>query len=55
MKASKESLSLLCSLGDVSVSAARWGVSGVVSQASTFARAPGGPRGGTSPSALAST
>ena len=29
MKASKESLSRLCPLGDVSLSAARWGVSGV--------------------------
>ena len=55
MKASKESSSRLCPPGDVSVSAARWGVSGVVSRAWDFARAPGGPRGGASPGALAST
>ena len=54
MKASKESLSRLCPPGDVSLSAARWGVLGVVSRASDFTRAPGGPRGGAFPGALAS-
>ena len=54
MKASKESLSRLCPLGDVSLPAARWGVSGVVSWVSDLARVSGGSRGGASPVALAS-
>ena len=49
MKASKESSSRLCPLGDVSLPAARWGVSGVVSRGSDFARVAGGPRGGAFP------
>ena len=53
-KASKESSSRLCPLGDVSLPAARWGVSGVVSRASDVARASGGPRCGAPPGALAS-
>ena len=55
MKASKEASSRLCPPGDVSLSAARRGVSGVVSRASDFARAPAGPRAGAFPSALALT
>ena len=43
MKASKESSSRLCPLGDISLPAARWGLSGVVSQAPNFARVSGGP------------
>ena len=43
MKESKESSSRLCSLGDVSLPAARWGVSGVVSWASDFAWVSSGP------------
>ena len=54
MKASKESSLRLCPLGDASLSAARWGVSGVVSSASHFAAVSGGPRGGASPDVLAS-
>ena len=54
MKALKESSSRLCPPGDVSLSAARWGVSGVVSRASDFTRPPDGPRGGAFPGALAS-
>ena len=54
MKASKESSSLLSPLGDVSLPAARWGLSGVVSWASDCARVAGGPRGGASAGAVAS-
>ena len=54
MKASKEPSSRLCPLGDVSMPAARWAVSGVVSRVSDFARVSVGPRGGASPGALAS-
>ena len=54
MKASKELSSRLCPLGDVSLLAARWGVSGVVSRVSDFARVSGGSRGGVFPGALAS-
>ena len=54
MKASKASLSRLCPLDNVSLPAARWGVSGVFSWASDFMRVSGGPRGGASPGALAS-
>ena len=54
LEASKESSSRLCSLGDVSLPAARWGMSGVVSRFSDFAQVSGGSRGGTSPGALAS-
>ena len=54
MKAWKESLSRLCSLGDVSLLAVRWGVSGVVSRVSGFARGPGWSGRGVSPDALAS-
>ena len=53
MKASKESSSQVCPLGDVSLPDARWGVSGVVSRVSDFARVSGGSRGGASPGALA--
>ena len=38
MKASKESSSRLCPLGDVSLPAARWGVSAVASRFSDVAR-----------------
>ena len=51
MKASKESSSQLCLLGDISLPVGRCGVFGVVSRASAFARVSGGPRGGASPSA----
>ena len=54
IKASKESSSRLCPLGDVSLPVARWGVSGVVFRASDFAQVLGGPRVGASPGALAS-
>ena len=54
MKASKESLSRLCPLGDVSLPAARWGVSGVLSRASDVVRVSGGPCGGASPGVLVS-
>ena len=54
MKASKESSSRLCPLGDVFLPAARWGVSGVASWVSKIARASGGSRGGASPGVLAS-
>ena len=54
MKASKESSSRLCPLRDVSLPAARWGVSVVVSRVSDFARVSSGSRGGASPGALAS-
>ena len=54
MKASKESLSRLCPLCDVSLPAARWGVSSVASLVSDIARVSGGSRGGASPGALAS-
>ena len=54
MKASKESSSWLCPLGDVSLPAARWGVSRVVYRVSDGARVSGGSRGGASPGALAS-
>ena len=54
MKASKESSSQLCPLGDVPPSAARWGVSGVVSWASDPARVSGGSRCGAPPGVLAS-
>ena len=53
VKASKESSLRLCPWGDVSLPAARWGASGVVSPASDCARVAGGPRGGAFPSALA--
>ena len=49
MKASKGSSWRLCPLGDVSLSAARWGVSGVASRVSDPARAFGGSRGGAPP------
>ena len=51
MKASKESSSRLCPLGDGSLSAARWGVSGVASRVSDTARVSGGSRGGAPPPA----
>ena len=54
MKASKESSSRLCPLGDVSLSAARWGVSGVASRVSDPARVSGGSRGAAPPGVLAS-
>ena len=54
MKPSKESSSRLCSLGDVSLPAARWGVSGVVSRVSDFAQVSGGSRGGASSGAFVS-
>ena len=54
MKASKESSSRLCPLGDVSLSAARWGVSGVASQVSDTTRDSSGSHGRASPSLLAS-
>ena len=54
MKASKESSSRLCPLGDVSLSAARWGVWGVASRVSDTARVSGGYRGGAPPGVLAS-
>ena len=53
MKASKESSSRLCLLGDVSPSAARWGVSGVASRVSDPTRVSGGSRGGAPPGVLA--
>ena len=49
MKASKESSSRLCPPGDLSLLAARLGMSGVVARALYFVWAPGGPRGGASP------
>ena len=49
MKASKESSSRLCQLGDVSPSAARWGVSGVASRVSDPTRISGESRGGAPP------
>ena len=52
MKASKESSSRLCPLGDVPPSSARWGVSGVVSRASDPALASGGSRSSASPGVL---
>ena len=54
MKASKESSSRLCLLGDVSLPVGRCGVSGVVSRASDFARVSDGPCGGAFPGTLAS-
>ena len=51
MKASKESSSRLCPLGDVSLLAARWGVSGAASRVSDVAWVSGGSRGGVSPGA----
>ena len=54
MKASKESSSRLCPLGDVPPSSARRGVSGVVSRASDPARVSGGTRCGAPPGVLAS-
>ena len=54
MKASKELWSRLCLLGDVSLSAARWGVSGVASPVSDTAQVSGGSRGGAPPGVLAS-
>ena len=48
MKASKESSSQLCLLGDVPPSSARWGVSGVVSRASDPALVSGGSCGSAS-------
>ena len=48
MKASKESSSQLCPLGDVPPSSARWGVSRVVSRASDPALVSGGSRGSVS-------
>ena len=53
MKASKESLSRLCPLGDVPPSSARWGVSGVVSRASDPALVSSGSRCSASPGVLA--
>ena len=54
MKVSEECSLRLCPLGDVSLSAARWGVWSVVSRAYDFARVSGGPLGGASAGALAS-
>ena len=54
MKASKESSSRLCPLGDVPTSSAHWGVSGVVSRASDPALVSGGSRGSASPGVLVS-
>ena len=54
MKASKESPSWLCPLGDVSPSAACWGVLGVASRVNDPARASGGSRCGAPPGVLAS-
>ena len=54
MKASKESSSRLCPLGDVPPLAARWGVSRVASRVSDPARASGGSRCGAPPGVLAS-
>ena len=54
MKASQKSLSLLCPLGDVPPSSARWGVSGVVSWASDPALVSGGSHGSASPGVLVS-
>ena len=54
MKASKESSSRLCQLGDVPPSAARWGLSGVASRVSDLARASGGSRCGAPPGVFAS-
>ena len=54
IEGSKESSSRLCPLGNVSLPAAPWGVSGVVSRVSDFARVSVGSRGGASPGALAS-
>ena len=54
MKASKESLSRLCPLGDVPTLSARWGMSGVVSRASDPALVSGGSRGCASPGVLVS-
>ena len=54
MKASKESSSRLCPLGYFCLSATRWGMSAVFSQASDFALVSGQPRGGASPGPLAS-
>ena len=54
MKASKESSSRLCPLGDVPPSSAHWGVSGVVSLASDPALVSGGSRGSASPGVLVS-
>ena len=53
MKAYKEWSSRLCPLNDVSLPAARWGLSGVVSRVSDVAGVSGGCRGGASPHALA--
>ena len=49
VKASKESSLRWCPLGDVPLSAARLGVSGVVFRASDFAWVSSGPRGGGTP------
>ena len=54
MKASKESSSGLCPLGDVSLSAARWGVWAVACRVSDPARVSAGSRGGAPPGVLAS-
>ena len=54
MKASKESSSRLCPLGDVPLSSARWGVSGVSSWVSDPARVSGASRCGAPPGVLAS-
>ena len=54
MKASKESSSRLCPLGDVPPSAARWGGSGVASRVSDPARVSSGPCCGAPPGVLAS-
>ena len=54
MKASKESSSRLCPLGNVPLPAARWGLSGVASWVPDVARVSGGSRGSASPGALAS-
>ena len=52
MKASKESSSRLCPLGDVPTSARRWGVLGVASGVYDPARASGGSRCGAPPACL---
>ena len=53
MKPSKELSSRLCPLGDVSLPATRWGVSGAASRVSDVARVSGGSRGGASPGVFA--
>ena len=54
MKASKESSSRSCPLGEVSLPAARWGVSSVASRVSDVALVSGESRGSASPGVFAS-